>query len=207
MPGTPSASNVLTSRVLYRSPLLLVSYPKASNIPVTKSPVPECRIGYGAVLAAYSIYDTKQLCVRVIDDNRDAFTGTARDDFVSKVDEVQVTLDQRFNSLLEKDYSRLDEYLQEAKYRDRRARFHQTLYQSDLDTYLASLERTADSPDNTKKGMYRSITISQMPYRDTFNTMRGNNILRNAVYEAPTAEPKTLITAMTDEMKSKIGPG
>lgn len=207
MPGTPSASNVLTSRVLYRSPLLLVSYPKASNIPVTKSPVPECRIGYGAVLAAYSIYDTEQLCVRVIDDNRDAFTGTVRDDFVSEVDDLQVTLDQRFNSLLEKDYSRLDEYLQEAKYRDRRARFHQALYQSDLENYLASLERTADSPDNTKKGKYRSLTISQMPHRDTFHTVRGNHILRNAVYEAPTEEPKTLLTNMTKDMESKIGPG
>jgi hypothetical protein len=120
---------------------------------------------------------------------------------------VQVTLDQRFYDLLDKKYNRLDKYLQEAGYRDRRARLHQTLYQLDLENYLASLDRTADSPDNTKKGKYHSITISQMPHRDTFNTLRGNNILRNAVYEAPTKGPKGLIADMTKDMESQIGPG
>jgi hypothetical protein len=208
LPGTPSAGSVFTSLVRYRSALLLVSNPSISNIPVTKTPVPECRIGYGPVLAAFSTYDTEQLCVRVIDDNKDAFTGTARDNFVNELNDVQVTLDRRFNTLLENDqYSRLDEYLQKAEYRDKRARLHQTLYQLDLEEFLASLERTADSPDNTKKGKYHSITISQMPHRDTFTTMRGNGILRNAVYEAPTKEPKDWITDMIKEMESKIGPG
>jgi hypothetical protein len=188
--------------------LLLVSNPSISNIPVAKTPVPECQIGYGPVLAAFSTHDTEQLCVRVIDDNKDAFTGTARDNFVNELNDVQITLDHRFNILLEDDqYSRLDEYLQKAEYRDKRARLHQTLYQMDLENYLASLERTADSPDNKQKGKYCSVTISQMPHRDTFTTMRGNDILRNAVYEAPTKEPKDLISDMIKDMESKIGPG
>jgi hypothetical protein len=186
--------------------LLLVSNPRISNIPVTKAPVPECQIGYGPVLAAFSTCDTEQLCVRVIDDNKDAFTGTARNNFVDELNDIQITLDQRFNTLLGK-CSRLDEYLQKAEYRDKRARLHQTLHQLDLEGFLASLDRTVDSPDNTKKGKYCSITISQMDHRDTFNTMRGNNILRNAVYEAPTKEPKGLIADMTKDMESKIGPG
>jgi hypothetical protein len=69
LPGTPSASNVFTSLVRYRSALPLVSNPSISNIPVAKTPVPECQIGYGPVLAAFSTCDTEQLCVRVIDDN------------------------------------------------------------------------------------------------------------------------------------------
>jgi hypothetical protein len=207
-PGIPSASNVFTSLVRYRSALLLVSNPSISNIPVAKTPVPECQIGYGPVSAAFSTYDTEQLCVRVIDDNKDAFTGTARDDFLNELNHVQITLDHRFNILLENDqYSRLDEYLQKAGYRVKRARLHQTLYQLDLEEFLASLGRTAESPDNTIKGQYRSITISQMTHRDTFITMRGKNHLRNAVYEARTNEPKDLIADMTKDMESKIGPG
>jgi hypothetical protein len=208
LPRTPLASNVFTSLVRYRSALLLVSNPSISNIPVAKTPVPECQIGYSPVLAAFSTYDTEQLCVRVIDDNNDAFMGTARDNFVNELNDVQMTLDRRFNTLLGNDqYSCLDEYLQKAEFRDKRARFHQTLYQLDLEGFLASLDRTVHSPDNTGKGKYCSITISQMPHRDTFNTLRGNNILRNAVYEAPTKGPKGLIADMTKDMESKIGPG
>jgi hypothetical protein len=159
------------------------------------------------VLAAFSTYNTKQLCVRVIDDNKDAYSGTARDNFVNELDYVQMTLNQRFNTLLGNDqYSRLDGYLQKAEFREKRARFHQTLYHLDLEEFLATLDRTTESPDNTRKGQYRSISISQMPHRDIFNTMRGNNILRNAVYQAPTKEPKDLIADMTKDMESEIGP-
>jgi hypothetical protein len=159
------------------------------------------------VLAAFSSYNTEQLCVRVIDDSRDAFTGTTRGGFVNDLNTVQGILDQSFNDLVEEKYSRLDEYLQEAGYRDRRARFHQTLYHLDLEEFLATLGRTAELPGNTRKGQYRSISISQMPHRDIFNTMKGNNILRNAVYQAPTKGPKDSIADMTKDMESTIGPG
>ena len=77
----------------------------------------------------------------------------------------------------------------------------------DLGEYLASLNRTVDSPDDRKKGKCHIITISQMAHLNTFNIMRGNGLLRDAVYQAPTKEPKDLIANMTKDMESEVGPG